>query len=60
MSELHFATEPKLADEQRCSWTELISAVRRYADAQPAEQAEDLHLWADLLEGVRQLRTTSC
>ena len=56
MSELHFATETRRADELQCSWTDLISAVRRHADAQPPHLAKDLHEWADLLEGVRKLR----
>lgn len=56
MSELHFATETKPADELHCSWTGLISAVRRQADAQAPEYAKELHEWADLLEGIRQLR----
>ena len=56
MSELHFATETRRKYEPRCSWANLIRAVRRHADAQPPDLGEDLHEWADLLEGIRQLR----
>jgi len=56
MVELQFATivEADSKDEP-CSWSNIIRSVERYAAYHPA-QARDLHEWADLLEGIRQLR----
>jgi len=67
MVELHFATEAEPDREESreaefqtidCSWSNLIHGVERYAAYQPASTAQDLRQWADLLEGMRQLRKT--
>jgi hypothetical protein len=34
----------------------VVRGIERYAAYQPAGVAEDLRQWADLLEGIRQLR----
>jgi hypothetical protein len=53
---LLFATDGE-ADEQgeACSWENIIRGIERFAASHPAA-APDLHDWADLLEGIRQLR----
>ena len=59
MVELHFATEIKVdseGDTIDCSWSSVIRGIERFAAFQPASVAEDLREWADLLEGIRQLR----
>ena len=59
MAKLHFATEIEHGPEAGaidCSWTSVIRAIERYAAYQPASVADDLRQWADLLEGIRQLR----
>ena len=67
MVELHFATETEPNPEETreeefetidCSWSSLIHGIDRYAAYQPASAAQDLRQWADLLEGIRQLRKT--
>jgi hypothetical protein len=57
MIELRFATFADDADnaEEDCSWSKVIHGIERYAAYHPV-QASDLHEWADLLEGIRQLR----
>ena len=59
MAKLHSATEigcePE-ADAIDCSWSKVVRGIERYAAYQPAGVAEDLRQWADLLEGIRQLR----
>jgi hypothetical protein len=56
MVELLFATDGE-TDEQgeACSWKSIVRGIERYAAYHPAS-ARDLHQWADLLEGIRQLR----
>ena len=56
MVELLFATVVD-ADEQcePCSWKSVIHGIERYAAYQPAN-ARDLQEWAELLEGIRQLK----
>jgi hypothetical protein len=54
MVELLFATDGE-TDEQACSWKSIIRGIERYAAYRPSG-ARDLHEWADLLEGIRQIR----
>ena len=59
MAKLHSATEIERepdADAIECSWSREVRGIERYAAYQPAGVAEDLRQWADLLEGIRQLR----
>jgi hypothetical protein len=59
MTKLHSATEIERepdADAIECSWSRVVRGIERYAAYQPAGAAEDLRQWADLLEGIRQLR----
>jgi len=59
MAKLHFATETEPeaeeleADGINCSRSSVIHGIERYAAYQPAGAARQ---WADLLEGIRQLR----
>ena len=56
MVELHFKTEIEALDSNvECSWDSIILGIERYAAFHPAA-ARDLHQWADLLDGIRQLR----
>jgi len=56
MIELLFATDGK-TDEQgeACSWKNIIRGIERFAAYHPS-RARDLHEWADLLEGIRELK----
>lgn len=56
MFELLFATDGE-TDEQSeaCSWKTIIRGIERFAAYDPP-RARDLHEWADLLEGIRELR----
>ena len=57
MDALQFETE--IEDVERspdCSWASIISGIRRYALSQPSTEAVSLNEWADLLEGIRQMR----
>jgi hypothetical protein len=56
MVELLFATDGE-TDEQgeACSWKRIVRGIERFAAYHPAD-ARDLYQWADLLEGIRQLR----
>ena len=56
MVELLFATDSE-TDERgdACSWKSIIRGIERYAAYRPAG-ARDLNEWADLLEGIRQIR----
>ena len=59
MDKLHFATELERepdADSIDCSWSTVIHGIERYAAYRSVGAAEDLRQWADLLEGLRQLR----
>jgi hypothetical protein len=59
MAELHFATELESeldVETIDCRWSSVIRGIERFAANQPAGVAEDLRQWADLLEGIRQLR----
>jgi len=59
MTKLRFATETESepeADAIECSWSSVTRGIERYAAYQPASAAEDLRQWANLLEGIRQLR----
>lgn len=56
MVELRFATVVETDDkEEPCSWSSIIRGVEKYAAYHPA-QAQDLYEWAELLDGIRQLR----
>ena len=56
MVELRFATVAEAdSKDEACSWSSIIRGVERYAAYHPA-QARDLHEWADIMEGIRQLR----
>lgn len=56
MVELHFDTEfEAIPSDVDCSWSSIIQGIERYAAFQPAN-ASELYQWADLLEGVRQMR----
>jgi hypothetical protein len=56
MVELLFATDNG-TDEQgeACSWKNIVRGIERYSAYHPAA-ARDLHEWASLLEGIRQLK----
>jgi len=57
MDALQFDTEIENAERSpECSWASIISGIRRYALSQTSAEAGCLNEWADLLEGVRQLR----
>ena len=57
MDALHFATDSDgIETGIECSWESVIAAIRRYAVVQPADESRSLNEWADLMEGVRQLR----
>jgi len=59
MTKLHSATEIECEPEPEaieCSWSRVVRGIERYAAYQLAGAAEDLRQWADLLEGIRQLR----
>lgn len=56
MVELQFATVVETDNKDSgCSWSSIIRGIEKYAAYHPA-QARELHEWADLLEGIRQLR----
>jgi hypothetical protein len=56
MVELLFATDGETDGEgEACSWMNIIRGIERYAAYHPS-RARDLYEWADLLEGIRQLR----
>ena len=56
MVELHFETESEtIQSDVDCSWSSIIKGIERYAAFQPAN-ARELYQWADLLEGIRQMR----
>jgi hypothetical protein len=56
MVELRFATVVEAGDsEENCSWSSVVRGIERYA-AYHSRQADDLYEWADLIEGIRQLR----
>ena len=50
MSELLFATE--IQSPRELSWGSVVSGIRKYAELQPNELADDLRQWADLLEAM--------
>ena len=59
MAKLHFATELERESDAGsidCSWSTVIHGIERYAAYRSVGAAEDLRQWADLLEGVRELR----
>ena len=55
MVALHFETETEAPEEVDCSWDSIIQGIEQYAAFRPAA-TRDLQHWADLLEGIRQLR----
>ena len=56
MVELQFATVVEAHDKgEDCSWSSVVRGIERYA-AYHSTQADDLYAWADLIEGIRQLR----
>jgi hypothetical protein len=56
MVELQFATVVEAGDsEENCSWSNVVRGIERYA-AYHSRQADHLYEWADLIEGIRQLR----
>lgn len=57
MDALHFETEIECVDRSPdCSWASIISGIRCYARSQPLPEADSLNEWADLLEGIREMR----
>jgi hypothetical protein len=58
MDALHFETEIEDAETiLDCSWDSIIAGIRRHAASpQPPTEAASLNEWADLLEGIRQLK----
>ena len=57
MNALHFETEIEDAETiLDCSWDSIIAGIRRDAASQPPTDAASLNEWADLLEGIRQLK----
>ena len=59
MVELQFATVVAADDEQDdCSWSSVVRGIERYAAYHPA-QANELYEWADLIDGIRQMRDGS-
>ena len=59
MVELQFATVVAADDEREdCSWSSVVRGIERYAAYHPT-QAHDLYGWADLIDGIRQLREGS-
>ena len=50
MSELLFATE--IQSSRDISWDSVVAGIRKYAESQPDELADDLRQWADLLEAM--------
>ena len=57
MDALQFATDHREAEpDLNCSWQSIISRTRSYALSCPSAESEGLNEWADLLEGIRQLR----
>ena len=56
MVELQFATVVETDNgKEDCSWSSVVRGIERYA-AYHSTQADDLYAWADLIEGIRQLR----
>lgn len=42
-----------------CSWSIIAEAIREHARDRAADEAANLNEWADLLEGIGQLSSTS-
>lgn len=56
MVELQFATIVETGSrEEDCSWRSVVRGIERYAAYHPAQVAE-LYEWADLIDGIRQMR----
>ncbi|GAA4753038.1 hypothetical protein GCM10023264_20130 [Sphingomonas daechungensis] len=58
MVELLFATDDSAtaALDEPCSWGSIIRGIERYAAYHPAN-AHELREWADILHGIRELRS---
>jgi len=56
MVELLFATVVGTDEQDElCSWKSIILGIERYAAYQPTG-SRDLQEWAELLDGIRQLK----